>query len=197
MSIKHIILCLDRTPTMQSVQKFLKEGLKQFINTLKQQECGEDQFILTEISFGQSIRAPSQPVPLALYMVDDYPLDRKGKIRASEVLRTAVQHMENTWADWHYLVFVTDNSLDPTESMTDLDRIIGGLQERACLSCFTAGFKSEDQRGMQGLEALLQFFPGGRSRLLANQQECSAHFCQIAVCIAGHKPEPQLRVPEL
>ena len=193
---KHIILCLDRTPTMKAVEKQIRESVRTFAGRLQDKEGkGSDEFYVTEVLFADRIET-GETVSASRYKPSDCaPLGRGGK-RAAEVLKkvwTQIRPGSGRY-DREYILFITDNSLEPTESRADLHDIINSLNAKDIRS-FAAGFLADgfEADTLQDLTALLSFFPGGKSRILKDEAESRKQMEAIVDAIAEDRGTVQRR----
>lgn len=194
---KHIILCLDRTPTMKTVQEQTRESLRTFAGELKRFSAeGSDTFCVTEIQFA-SKTVMNRAALASEYKPSDCTALERGGIRAAEVLLKAKQKIESDAGagyDGSYILFITDNSLEPTESLEGLHEIISSL-DNGGVRGFAAGFLADgfEAGDLQNLTALLSFFPGGKSRILKDKKESRKQMEAIVAAIARDDCAPDRR----
>ncbi len=183
---KHIVLCVDQTPSMKPIMEAVNKGVEAFVQVFARANINAN---LASITF-DDVCDMKQEERIGSFkseysVKDKFSINEENKPPCvAEVLKKAYEHL--TSFKNGFVVVVTDGVLEPYEEKCELEKQINKIEEKykknydkGCkIQPSVVGFAAE--RDNTELRSLLHYFSNLRIRTFVDSNEFEEAFKKIA-----------------
>lgn len=181
-SFKHIILCVDQTPSMgytishkTTIMDAVNKGVTAFTNVFKESTVKAN---VTSITFDTKCQIAHE-VSIETF-TPNYSVQKNGTVRIADVLNMAAEHFRTLSGDL-YIIFISDGIVDPGEDEESLAEAIARTRE---FNSYAVGFSSSN--GKKSLDCLLDCYTNKQIVSFDKQQSYIDELKAIANEIIQH-----------